>query len=45
MTFRSLRLAMLLAGTVLAMPAQADDLADGFNNPPSRPGRACGGTG
>ena len=34
MTFRSLRLAMLLAGTVLAMPAQADDLADGFNNPP-----------
>jgi hypothetical protein len=31
---KALRLAALLACTTLAMPAHADDLADGFHNPP-----------
>jgi hypothetical protein len=34
MTRTALRLATLLACTVLAAPALADDLADGFRNPP-----------
>ena len=34
MTRKALRLAALLTCASLAMPAQADDLADGFNNPP-----------
>jgi len=34
MTSRALRLAVLLACTFLAAPALADELADGFRNPP-----------
>ncbi len=34
MTFRATGLALLLASTILAAPAAADDLADGFRNPP-----------
>ncbi|HUD93868.1 glycosyl hydrolase [Sphingobium sp.] len=34
MTSRTLRIAALLACTVLAAPALADELADGFRNPP-----------
>ena len=35
MTARTLRLAALLACTAIAMPAHADELADGFRNPPA----------